>query len=457
MLKGFQKIHFIGVGGYGMSALARILLAKGFYISGSDLTPSNRTEALEDFGAEIYYSHEKNNILDKDLVIYSTAIPNNNPELEEAINQGTPRWHRSELLAEILNSKFGIAIAGAHGKTTTTSMLSVILEDASLDPTCIIGGEVSELNGNARAGKGEYVVAEACESDNSFLRYHPNISVITNIEADHLEHYDGSFEKLLDSYRQFIDNLEKDGCLMISCDCQYYDYLLKDIPQKHLTFGLSDKADIQGLNVTLEKGYTAFSVFEKLDGNQFDIELSVPGEHNILNALAAISVALELNIEPSVIQKALKRFTGAKRRFTHIGSYKDAVVVDDYAHHPTEIEATLKTAKEQTDNRVIAIFQPHRYSRTQFLLEDFSRSFDNADIVILNKVFAAGEEPISGVNTTTLKEKILTNSSVQKVLEIDNMDEIVDYVYKNVEKGDYVLTMGAGDIWKVAKNIVENN
>ncbi|ACB83999.1 UDP-N-acetylmuramate--L-alanine ligase [Natranaerobius thermophilus] len=456
MLKGFKKIHFIGIGGYGMSALAQVLIEEGYQVSGSDISSSSRIDFLKELGVEIYLSHKAENINSVDLVIYSTAIPGDNPELLAAKQRGISLWHRSELLAELINSRYGIAITGAHGKTTTTSMLSLILEEASADPTCIIGGELPNFGSNARVGDSEYVVAEACESDHSFLRYSPQIAVITNIEADHLEHYNGSFDQLLKSYRQFIENIDDSGKVFIYSECEYHDYLLEGMSKNCKTFGFSQDADFRATDLKLNKGTTEFTIESDL-ADSFKVELMVPGEHNILNALAAASVALDLKISPTAIKRALQKFTGAKRRFMEIGQLQGATIVDDYAHHPTEIKATLKTAQEQSDNKVIAIFQPHRFTRTQYFMDDFASSFEEADTVILHKVFAAGEDEIPGANSKNLKDKIKENVPGLEVYVTDDMEDIAEIVSNIVDKGDYVITMGAGDIWKVAHWLVDED
>ncbi|QNO14544.1 UDP-N-acetylmuramate--L-alanine ligase [Alkalicella caledoniensis] len=447
-MEGINKFHLIGIGGYGMSAIAKILLEKGYQVSGSDLNKSSIVERLINKGAKIYLGHSKENIQDTEAIIYSTAIPDSNPELAEARAKGLKIYHRSEMLAVLLNQGYGIAIAGAHGKTTTTSMTSLILEQGGKDPTALIGGELSNFEGNARLGKSNIVVAEACESDHSFLRYNPDIALITNIEADHLEHYDGSFEKLLDTYHDFLKNLEEDGSAVVYYDDENIKEVLNRGFDKNLvTYGLADTNMYYPKNIVLKEMGSTFDLYKegKLLGQ---IELAVPGEHNILNALGATVVGLLNGVDIEDVNKALKSFVGAKRRFQVIHN-NEVLVVDDYAHHPTEIKATLKAAKKVGMGRVIAIFQPQRYTRTKFFIEEFAQSFDDAQKAILADIYTAGEEPIEGVTSKILVEKIKAYGH-KEAIYMGPQEDILDYLKKEVQPNDLVITMGAGDIYKVA-------
>ncbi|UMZ74850.1 UDP-N-acetylmuramate--L-alanine ligase [Natranaerofaba carboxydovora] len=463
MFNNVNKIHFIGIGGYGMSALAKVFLQNGYEITGSDITPSSLISSLENMGAKINLFHSKDNVDNTDLVVYSTAIYADNEEIKAAKEKNIPLWHRSELLAHLFNEKDGIGVAGAHGKTTTTSMISLILAESGLDPTALIGGELSNFGGNARTGGGDKIVAEACESDHSFLRYNSYIAVITNIEADHLEYYDGDFEKLLKTYEEFLANLKPGGVAVVSADCDHIKRVIQGVDKKLITFGKSDDADYVIDDIKLFKGGSKFVLKENGKANELGtielgtIEMQVPGEHNIQNSAAAAVVALQLGIDFDKIKKALSKFKGAKRRFTIVGKVNDTVIVDDYAHHPTEIEATLKTAKNECEGNVIAVFQPHRYSRTKFLMEEFAESFGYADKIILNKVYPAGEEPIEGVSSDILADKIIKSESLstKEVLVMDDKDDIVKYLEDTVKPGDYVITMGAGDIYKAAEDLKE--
>lgn len=450
MLYKINRIHFIGIGGYGMSALARVCLDNGYKVTGSDINPSSLTSTLEQNGAVINYFHSKENIKNVDLVVYSTAIKEDNEEVQEAKNKSIPLWHRSELLARLFNEGFGIAVAGAHGKTTTTSMVSLILSEAGLDPTALIGGEFSYFNGNARAGEGKEIVAEACESDHSFLRYKANIAVITNIEADHLEYYEGDFNKLLSTYKEFLNNLKPGGRVIANVDCPHMEKVVDRSCHNVVLFGKSNRAGIRIYDIKLLKGGSKFKL--KHEKELGELHINAPGEHNVFNAAAACAVALELGIEFSAVKKALAKFKGAKRRFTVVDKIEGITIVDDYAHHPTEIEATLKTAKNECEGDVIAVFQPHRYSRTKYFMEDFSKAFEYADEVILHQVFGAGEAPLAGVSSFVLGEKIKERSREfpSKVVVMEEFEHIIKYLVDTANPLDYVITMGAGNINEVA-------
>lgn len=450
-MEGKNRIHFIGIGGYGMSAIAKIMLEKGYLVTGSDLNKSRIVERLMEQGATVYIGHKKENVGEAEIVVYSTAIPESNPELMEARNKGLLLYHRSEMLAQILNQGYGIAIAGAHGKTTTTSMTSLVLEQGGKDPTALIGGELSNFEGNARLGKGEIVVAEACESDNSFLRYNPKIALITNIEADHLEHYGGDFDKLMDAYYDFLGNLSEDGCAVV-----YYDDLnirnviARGFSKKLITYGLKEENEYYASNIDLLNRGSKFDLHHR-GANLGTIELSVPGVHNILNAMGAAVIGLLEGVSFSDIKEALKSFSGAKRRFQVIYD-GEILVVDDYAHHPTEIKATLNAIKAAGYKRIIGIFQPQRYTRTKALMEEFSQSFTDAHKVIIADVYTAGESPIAGASSEVLVEKIKANGH-DDVTFIKTIDEIYQYLISEMKSGDLIITMGAGDIYKVSHQL----
>lgn len=457
MLKNINNIHFIGIGGYGMSALARVCLENGYKVTGSDIKPSSLTTTLEELGAKINYFHSHENVDNPDLVVYSTAIREDNVEIQTAKKKNIPLWHRSELLAHIFNNGFGISVAGAHGKTTTTSMISLILAEGGLDPTALIGGELSHFKGNARAGKGNEVVAEACESDHSFLRYASSLAVVTNIEADHLEYYKGNFSNLLKTYKDFIHNLKPGGKIIVNSDCPYIEEVLADFQGEVIYFGFSTDTDLKLGNVEFFKGGASFEISYNR-GNKKEkiiedkIKLQVPGMHNVYNAAAACAVALELGIDFDTIKAALYKFKGAKRRFTIVGEIENKTIIDDYAHHPTEIEATLKTAQNECPGDVIAVFQPHRYTRTKYFLEEFARAFESADKVILHKVYSAGEEPLEGVNSNVLASEIKEkcNFPPREIVVKEEIEDIILHLEKKLKPGDYVITMGAGNIYEAA-------
>ncbi len=449
MLKNIKRIHFIGIGGYGMSALARVLLNLGYNVSGSDQKQSKITDKLTQEGAVIHLCHNAKYLDGAEMVVYSTAIPANNPELLAARASGVQLWHRSELLAQFINGRFGITIAGTHGKTTTTSMVAKVMAKGQLDPTAFIGGVLKDFAGNSRIGKSEYVVAEADESDNSFLRYRPRMAVVTNVEADHMEHYQGNFELLLAGYRNFLGNISSDGCAIVFADDQYLGELLPAHLHKIITYGF-EKGDYRAVNLEAKGWGTNFTV---LYHNQpiGEISLQVPGSHNVANALAAVAVGRELGVPFNTIQAGLCEFRGADRRFQLLLEQDGILVVDDYAHHPTEVKVTLKAARSNNPKRVIAIFQPHRYTRTQYFFADFAESFKDADKVFLQKIYAAGEDPLPGISSAALAEKIRSHGVDAE--QLDDPALIVEKVLSIACAGDLILTMGAGDITELGHTI----
>jgi UDP-N-acetylmuramate--alanine ligase len=455
LLEQVKRVHFIGIGGYGMSALALVLTQMGYEVSGSDLRSSRLTERLSRQGAKINYGHKATYVHGAELVVYSTAIPEDNLELVEARRLNIPLWHRSELLAALMNTRCGVAVTGTHGKTTTTAMISLILERAGLDPTVVIGGELANFGANARLGRGKFLVAEACESDNSFLRYHSHLAVITNIEADHLEHYGGKFSRLVDGYRSFLGNVREGGCVVLCSDDARLRAIKKELQTRVLTYGLNGVSDISAKEISFLGLGSSFKV-QRGEEVLGEIKLNVPGCHNISNSLAALSVALEAGVTFDVCRQALAEFRGAGRRFEIIGESEGVVVIDDYAHHPTEIKATLQAAKG-SGRRVICVFQPHRYTRTSYLMDDFAGAFDDADILFINKVYSAGEAAIPGATAAALSKKISdrNNRTEGQLYQIDDQDEIVAQLLRLTRPGDLVLTMGAGDIWQVGRKFLQ--
>ncbi|MDD4079325.1 MAG: UDP-N-acetylmuramate--L-alanine ligase [Eubacteriales bacterium] len=450
MLVKTDKVHLIGIGGYGMSALAKLLLEMGYTVSGSDLAPSDITRHLEEMGAEISIGHHARNVQDRDVVIYSTAIPEENDELRAGKEAGKV-LHRSELLAEFLNSNTGIAVTGAHGKTTTTTMLALIMERGGLDPTALIGGEVQDFSGTARLGKSNYVVAEADESDQSFSRYRPTYAMITNIEADHLEHYNGSFDQLLDGYGNFVANIKPEGLLIIPKEDKWIGEILPRVRCRKITFGIGS-GDYRAEKVVLNALGSRFNLFRG-QADLGEVSLNVPGKHNIFNAVAAAAMALELGVNFTALGGALAAFQGAKRRF-QILAWQPFMVVDDYAHHPTEIKATLETAKSVGGSRVVAIFQPHRYTRTKYFMDEFADSFAAADIVLLDDIFAASEQPLPGISSEILAQKTAAVHG-GLVEHLRGKEAIINWVKMNWRPGDIFLTMGAGDISKVGRELAQ--
>ncbi|MFO7264413.1 MAG: UDP-N-acetylmuramate--L-alanine ligase [Bacillota bacterium] len=445
----YRQAHFIGIGGYGMSALARVLLAKGVKVSGSDLTRKDLIDKLEQLGARVYIGHRKEQVNGADVVVYSSDIPQDNVELAEAVRRQIPLLHRSQMLAQILNGQTGIAVAGTHGKTTTTSMIARILELCGLDPTYIIGGELLDVGSNAKAGKSPYVVAEADESDGTFLQYEPFVAVVTNLEADHLENYDNDFSKLVDAYRQFLGRIKPGGLAVLNVDDPHLRSFIPSMGCRVMTYSMRDsEADLYAADVrTHGLGCTYRAVFR---GNDWgEVTLSVPGRHNVANSLAALLVGQELGLAFPDMAAALSSFHGAKRRFEIIADVDDILVVDDYAHHPTEIAATLEAARG-LNRRVVALFQPHRYSRTDDLKEQFASAFDKADEVWITDIYSPkGDQrrPISGQQLVDLiRQKSNPNTHFAP-----NLQALVQQVRPRLAPGDLVLTMGAGDIWQVSR------
>lgn len=454
-----QKLHFIGIGGYGMSAVARVMLDWGYSVSGSDMVEKDFTIKLRQRGAEIFIGHNVENIKGADIVIYSTDIPADNIELNAAIKHNIPVLHRSEMLAYILQKKKGITVAGAHGKTTTSSMIAWIMEYAKQDPTYIIGGEVLNLASNAHAGSGEYAIAEADESDGSFLNYSSHIAVVTNIEADHLENYDGNFENLKDAYRKYMAKIDDDGMVIVFCEDEYLMSLTKKLNCKITTYGTIATANWQLSDIQQVGRNTMFSLTNNLlspndiDGNNnFTVKLPIPGKHNCLNATAAIIATLQAGVTISDAIAALQQFQGARRRFTLMGQNDTITIVDDYAHHPTEIRATLAAAKA-TGKKVVAIFQPQRYTRTFFLFDEFARAFTDADELFILDIYSpAKEKKIEGITSEKLTACICEHSN-SKAKYVTDREQLTTQLLENAELNTLIITMGAGDIWLLAEKM----
>lgn len=452
-VKKLEHVHFVGIGGYGMSAIARVMLDLGYRVSGSDVSSQELTKKLIERGAKVYVGHAASQVEDADIVVYSTALSEDNVELREARERHIPVIHRSEMLARLMADRTGVAVTGAHGKTTTTSMIAYVMEKLGVDPTFVIGGVVSNIGDNAKAGSGQYVVAEADESDGSFLHYHPQIAVVTNIEADHLEHYDGNFENLKNAYSTFIRQIPENGLCVMSAQDENLKELKRHAQCRVLTFAVEGEADYVARQVELvDRGSRCRVYFH--GQYQGVLELSLPGVHNVMNALAAIAVVREAGLSFDDIVRELFQFHGAKRRFQVISESRDVLVIDDYAHHPTEISATISAAKA-TGRRIVAVFQPQRYTRTFFLFDAFAKAFQGADEVVIADIYSpAGEHQIEGVTAERLVEQIRINSN-PNVRFLRTKDDVYGYLSKIVHSGDLVLTMGAGDIWQVAYRLSE--
>ena len=447
----FTKVHFIGIGGIGMSGIAQVLLEKGYEVSGSDIAETNMVKTLKGLGANIKVGHCANNINGSEVVVVSSAISISNPEVKTAIRRGIPILHRSEMLALLMNEKKGIAIAGTHGKTTTTSMISLLMERADLDPTIIIGGVVDQFKSNAKTGFGDYLVAEADESDGSLVRLSPNIAVITNIEADHMDYY-SDINAIRATFAKFLSKVKPDGMAILCVD----DHNVKQVSEfyhgRKMTYGMVNGAELKAVDITFSELGSDFLVINRgLEIGRF--RLNVPGMHNIYNSLACIAVGLELGIDMQTIQTTFNEFKGARRRFQILSSHELLTVVDDYAHHPTEIMATLSAARKvRGKGRIISVFQPHRYTRTKYFYDLYGRSFFNSDQVIVTDIYAAGEKPIPRI-TGELITDTLRKYGHPGVTYIPNITDVTPHIMNMAQKNDFLITLGAGDVWKVAHNV----
>ncbi len=434
-----------------MSGIAEILINMGYEVSGSDLAESEQTRRLRSLGADVYIGHRPSNILDYHVVVTSTAISSGNPELIEAKNRRIPVIHRSEMLAGLVRLKYGIGVAGTHGKTTISSMLSYVLSHCGINPTAVVGGKVLNFGSNARVGQGEYIVFEADESDGSFLKLLPSIGVVTNIDADHLDHYK-YFQGLKDAFLEYMNNIPFYGYSVLCIDDLTVRELLPGVVKPFYTYGFSEDADFRATDVEFVNGRTVFNASYRNDPiGRFEIQQL--GRHNALNSLSVIAVALELGIEYKAIRDGLAEFRGVGRRLERIGEERGVLVMDDYGHHPTEIRATLEALK-LTGRRICAVFQPHRYSRTQLLWDEFGQSFAHADLLYLTEIYPAGEAPVEGVSSELIRESIRKHEN-RDVTIIKKFEEIPDVIVPTLKEGDVLLTLGAGDIYKAGHQILE--
>jgi len=447
-----KNIHFVGIGGIGMSAIATVLLEMGRKVSGSDIEPSAITKKIESLGGRVFTSHSAPNVPDDTgIVVYSSSISKDNPELSSARRRGIMVIQRAEALAWILNAGKGIAVTGTHGKTTTTSMIAVVMENNGYDPTVMIGGEVALFKGNAKYGRGEYIVAEADESDGSFKFLKPLYSVITNIEMEHLDYY-RDLDHVLESYAGFANNLKPDGTLVYNNDDVNIRKMMKRFKGRSAGFGFSKEGGMYPVQIRMNE-FEAFFKCVCADKVLGEVRLKVPGMHNVLNAMAAVLIGLETGLHFDMIASALADFRGTKRRFHLRADSGGVMLIEDYAHHPTEIRAVLETCRNWKGKRVIAIFQPHRYSRTLFLADDFGKCFKLADKLILTDIYAASEEPIEDVSVELIRERAVRNG--QKDVVVIPKEDITEYVMKMKRPGDMILVLGAGDIKEVANQLAE--
>ena len=446
-----QHIHFVGIGGIGMSGIAEVLLNLGYHISGSDIKETEVTRRLRSLGCEISTGHRKENLKEADVVVISSAVRQNNPEVEAAEQRLIPVIPRAEMLAELMRMKIGIAVAGTHGKTTTTSLISTVLAAGGLDPTVVIGGRLNSIGSNARLGQGEFLVAEADESDGSFLKLMPTIAVVTNIDPEHLDFYKG-IEEIKESFLCFLEKIPFFGLAVLCLDHPNIQSLLPRLKKRFTTYGLTTQADFQAKEIAFEGLSTSFDVVHQRQGIG-RLSLRMPGIHNVYNALATLATAFELDIPFRVVQETLRDFSGIQRRFQIKGEKKGILIVDDYGHHPVEIMATLKAARTGWGKRIVAVFQPHRYTRTQALFKDFLAAFYDADVLILTDIYPAGEDRIEGVESKALLEG-LREYGHKDVTYLADRGEIVEHLLHILSPGDLVITLGAGDIWQVSEELL---
>jgi UDP-N-acetylmuramate--alanine ligase len=452
MFKRYQHIHFVGIGGVGMSGIAEILLTLGYRVSGSDQKRNETIERLERLGAKVFIGHAATNVEGVHVLVYSSAVSRDNVEVQTARQSQIPTIPRAEMLAELMRLKYGIAVAGTHGKTTTTSMVGAVLAEGRFDPTIVVGGRVTSLGSNARLGQGEYLAAEADESDGSFLKLAPTIAVVTTIDAEHLDHY-GSLEAVREAFLAFVNKVPFYGAVVLCLDQPNIQMLIPRIEKRIIPYGLESGAELVARRLTLSGMTSRFDVYHRgvLLG---ECTLQIPGRHNVLNALAAIGVGLDLEIAFPSIQKALAGFAGVQRRFQIRGTAAGVTVVDDYGHHPAEVRATLAAAKAGFDSRIVTVFQPHRYSRTLHLRQEFLTAFNQADVLVLMDIYAAGEAPIPGVSAADLAEGIRAHGHRNVTYLGSDRMRIVDYVCEISRPGDLVLTLGAGDVSQLGSDIL---
>jgi len=452
MFSNIKKVHFVGIGGIGMSGIAEILLNQGFEVSGSDKSLTEVTDRLKKLGAKIYEGHSSENLKDADVLVYSSAVTTDNPEVSSAIEKNIPIIKRSEMLAETMRMKYGIGIAGTHGKTTTTSMVGLTLTESGIDPTIIVGGKLSGLGGtNARLGNGEFIVVEADEFDRTFLKLTPVIAALTTLESEHLDTYK-DLDDIKSAFIEFANKVPFYGFVVLCSDEPALLDIIPQINKKILTYGVNAQADIRAVDVAHNKFSSSFTV--KYKGELLGkIKLNVPGLYNVKNSLVAVTIAKELGVEFSIIQKALAKFSGVYRRF-EIKYDKEILVVDDYAHHPTETTVTLAGIRAGWDRRLVVVFQPHLYSRTKDFYQEFGKSFLNSDVFICTDVYPAREEQIDGVHGNLISD-ITQKFGHKNVHYVPDLNEVPNFILKTVKDNDIVITMGAGDIWKYGEKFVQ--
>ena len=453
----YQKtyhIHFVGIGGIGMSGIAELLLNLGYQVSGSDLKATDLTRRLADLGGTIHAGHAAEHIGKADVVVISSAVKEDNAEVAAARSRSIPVIPRAEMLAELMRLKYSVAVAGAHGKTTTTSMVGAVLAAGNLDPTIVIGGKLRSVDTNAVLGQGNYIVAEADESDGSFLKMAPTIAVVTNIDREHLDFYD-DLDAIVNTFARFIDRIPFYGLAVLCLDNEHVQNLIPRIKKRYTTYGVSSQADLQAREIQCDGLYSCYQVYHQ--GQHLGaVRLSLPGIHNVYNSLAGIAVGLELNIPFDTIRSALETLEGVRRRWEIKGEAKGITVIDDYAHHPTEIKSTLQSARSSwPGRRIVGVFQPHRYTRTQALFDEFTRAFYETDQLILLPIYSAGETEIAGISHTLLCEGIQSHGH-KDVTCTDGFDQALAVLQRHARQGDIVMTMGAGDVWKLGETFLKS-
>jgi UDP-N-acetylmuramate--alanine ligase len=453
MFKRYQQIHFVGIGGSGMSGIAEILVNLGYRVTGSDQKRNDAVERLATLGAKVFIGHRAEHVEGAHVVVYSSAVSRDNVEVQAARQHQIPTIPRAEMLAELMRLKYGIAVAGTHGKTTTTSMIGAVLAEGRLDPTIVVGGRVSSLGSNARLGGGEFLVAEADESDGSFLKLAPTIAIVTTVDAEHLDHY-GSLDAIRDAFVAFVNKVPFYGSAVLCLDQPNIQMLIPRIEKRIITYGLESAADLVARRPHLQGMTSRFEVVQR--GTVLgECRLQIPGRHNILNALATIGVGLDLEIPFTTIQRALEGFSGVQRRFQIVGRSRGVTVVDDYGHHPAEIRATLAAAKAGFDCRIVTVFQPHRYTRTLHLRQEFLTAFNQADALVVMDIYAAGEPAIPGVTAEDLAEGIRSHGHRDVTYLGSDRARIVRHLADTVRSGDLVITLGAGDVSQLGSELLK--
>ena len=447
-----KRIHFVGIGGSGMSGIAEVLINQGYEVSGSDTNSTPVTSHLEQIGAKIFFKHKSENIKGAQVVVMSRAIGLDNPEITLAKEIMTPVIPRAEMLAELMRMKYGIAIAGTHGKTTTTSLVSTVLAGGELDPTVIIGGRLKNTGSHAKLGQSKFLVAEADESDGSFLRLSPSIAVVTTLDEEHMEFYQ-TLENMKDTFLKFINKIPFYGSAILCLDDPNIQSLIPSIEKRYITYGLSSQADYTARNISIDGLKTYFNVFH-FGEDLGRIRSGALGQHNVLNTLAAVAVGMELDLDFKTIANSLLQFEGVQRRFEIVNQSNELILVDDYGHHPVEIRASLKTAKEVWPaSRLVVLFQPHRYSRTKFLMKDFWSAFNDADHLLVIDIFSAGESPLDNVHASNIVDGVREcgHKNAKYIKNLNKLNEELEFL---IRPGDILITLGAGDVWKLGRDFL---